>query len=677
MLGWFRSQQNITKMIYWVVAIIFVGGAFAGFGGSLGGGGCSGGRGSLTPQQKEYFAETVAKVGDQTINRREFLDRFSRYSDRDKQAKEQGIYVPPPEDVYVRQWDTLNGMVMQLMIEQEAVVRAITVEQKDIDDQIAQIKQQLQISKVKAGKKSLFERIGDLLTTAKEDKNFRAKLMEVAQITPDQLKNEIRLQMLAAKFGQKLREEINTELDNEAKAKADEVVGKINAAQDFVKLVEEYSDDTATKKNGGLVENVTRDSQQPQEIKDNAFSLAVGETSPPFKVHEEMDNPYGGGREEKMVFEYYIILKVTDKLVATGPDFEAKKEKIREELRKKKWEAEKKANPDALLEDIDVSDEDITANYEKVSFNMIKIESMDPSMINDRTEKKVTEIKNKYAIEVYDPEMSTWKKVEDQDYAGARDDWSLVLAETESKMNASDISDSGVGTTEDQLAVQNYVYGLLYRIQIDGYSSQQIYVTGEKNKRAKERWEEWNKDPEAYAADYSSTLQEPTEEEKAEYKALDEEALPYFNKALDVIKEDGYIYILGAETLSELERYDEAYDDFKAALDLVSDDLQLNRRLSSGLNKIMGFITDPVKAADAQAVYSQLNEKVQRLTAEMQKLQQQMQAQQQAQQQPQQQAPPQGAPQGTPRGGGQGQPQGGTPPPAPAPAPAPAPQTGG
>lgn len=100
-----------------------------------------------------------------------------------------------------------------------------------------------------------------------------------------------------------------------AKKKAEEVRAKAVApGADFAKLASEYSDDTASKEDGGDLGDFERGMMVP-EFEKAAFDLKVGEISEPIKTD----------------FGFHII-KVEAHTPAGKPDFAASKEKIRANL---------------------------------------------------------------------------------------------------------------------------------------------------------------------------------------------------------------------------------------------------------------------------------------------------------------------------------------------------------
>ena len=72
--------------------------------------------------------------------------------------------------------------------------------------------------------------------------------------------------------------------EEEARARANEVAGKLKAGADFAKLAEEYSDEAASKAKGGDLGIVDSTSSHAAEIKQAVAKLEAGELSAPVRV---------------------------------------------------------------------------------------------------------------------------------------------------------------------------------------------------------------------------------------------------------------------------------------------------------------------------------------------------------------------------------------------------------
>ncbi|MGM9533835.1 MAG: peptidylprolyl isomerase, partial [Intestinibacter sp.] len=105
-------------------------------------------------------------------------------------------------------------------------------------------------------------------------------------------------------------EELSDKKKAEAKEKAEEVLKKAKAGEDFAKLAKEYSDDTSNAESGGELGAFTY-GQMVEEFSKAAFALDKGEIS------DIVETSYG-----------YHIIKVTDKATT----YEAAKDSVKSAL---------------------------------------------------------------------------------------------------------------------------------------------------------------------------------------------------------------------------------------------------------------------------------------------------------------------------------------------------------
>jgi foldase protein PrsA len=145
--------------------------------------------------------------------------------------------------------------------------------------------------------KSEMDRMGEG-ATPQERKQFEDQIRSMAD------QQSVRRSMLSQRLNEKLREKFKpTEADlmasyNEVKArhilikateqtkadalkKANEVLAKVKAGGDFVQLAKQYSDDTASKNNGGDVGWITATSSFVPEFSDAARKMKKGEITGP------------------------------------------------------------------------------------------------------------------------------------------------------------------------------------------------------------------------------------------------------------------------------------------------------------------------------------------------------------------------------------------------------------
>jgi parvulin-like peptidyl-prolyl isomerase len=89
--------------------------------------------------------------------------------------------------------------------------------------------------------------------------------------------DDVAKQALAAAHSAEQRSEA------EARKRADEVVQKLKAGEDFAKLVAEYSDDTTSQAVGGDFPSVKYSSSYPDEVKKAVFALNPGQVTDPLR----------------------------------------------------------------------------------------------------------------------------------------------------------------------------------------------------------------------------------------------------------------------------------------------------------------------------------------------------------------------------------------------------------
>lgn len=196
------------------------------------------------------FAQTVATVGSKTIDLKEFNQRYD-------QVKKQTIN-PPPKEVF------LEDLVRYEMGVQEAYKQGMDKDPQVMD----RVHQELYKGLVE---KSIGKDVEKISVTDDEMKAYYKKNPE---LKTSHILVELKPGYSQAQF-------------DEAKKRAEQILGEVKSSKKpFEELVALYTDDVATRKNGGDVGWQTRLTVLP-EYYEAAFKLKVGQLSA--LVH----TPYG------------------------------------------------------------------------------------------------------------------------------------------------------------------------------------------------------------------------------------------------------------------------------------------------------------------------------------------------------------------------------------------------
>lgn len=158
----------------------------------------------------------------------------------------------------------------------------------------AVVKQLLDKYKVKVSKQELDEQVAQLTESTGGEAKVRQALRDVYGWTLDDLRSKVEFQIAR----QKLQEKIGGDdsLNAQAKSKADEILAKVKAGEDFADLAKKNSQDEASAANGGDLDFFGK-GKMVAEFENVAFALNKGQVS---------------DKVVKTQFGYHII-KVTDK----------------------------------------------------------------------------------------------------------------------------------------------------------------------------------------------------------------------------------------------------------------------------------------------------------------------------------------------------------------------------
>lgn len=234
--------------------------------------------------------ETVAKVGDREITKEALYEKLVATSGA----------------------ATLDVMISNEVVDQEAEKAKVKVTQDEIDEEMAVYEEQY------GGAEGLAEALatsGMSIADLEEEMKTYLKVEKIIgpdiEITDEQMSTYFEENKESLEQGSKVEA---SHILVETQEEADEVKSKLDDGSDFAELAAEYSIDTSNAENGGALGEFGAGEMTP-EFEEAAFSLKVDEISKP------VETDYG-----------FHIIQVTSKTEAKEATLEDNKEQIKETL---------------------------------------------------------------------------------------------------------------------------------------------------------------------------------------------------------------------------------------------------------------------------------------------------------------------------------------------------------
>lgn len=293
----FRKNKNV--MVWLVVIAFVVGGVLFGYGAYM----SNRGQPAQTAQ--------MATVNQEAVSYQEFYARFQQYAQLLRSA---------PSDLFVMyQYQTLSDLINNKLLLQEANKQQISVQitQDDVDQYIADFKASYgvddqQINELLEKNNLTMEEWQKNIQLALRDPKLIETLME--QVTADVMVTD---QEVIEEYEQVSVNAIFVQAaeDGSGKAKIEEVVAKLNTDEDFQEVAKAYSEGINQSTGGDLGFIKRKNSYLSPELTERVFALDDGQIS---DILEDDDG--------------YYLIKVNQKKLAQGDDFDAEKETIKERL---------------------------------------------------------------------------------------------------------------------------------------------------------------------------------------------------------------------------------------------------------------------------------------------------------------------------------------------------------
>ncbi len=329
-------------LIFWAIVVIFIAGAYAGFG--LGRARPQAPRGQ--PERK--ITPVIAEVDGYKIERPDFERRFERL------AKQQPGGIDIPQRAFAR-YQLLESIIEHHLLVEAAKAEGIRVSRAETEQRIEEladksinsqfpdqkmlrtylkrkgISYQEYHDQVRKALKANLEQLQESMLLEK----LETKIKSQVQVTEETVKDayrQVKARHILIK-PEKIRQETSSESESDkpeqkkspdnvtsdqaakqqARQKAEELLEKIKQGADFAELAREHSDDPGSAEQGGDVGWFGR-RQMVKEFTDAAFALQPGEVS------GVVETPFG-----------FHIIKVEGKRVELPKDFEENKQRYIDE----------------------------------------------------------------------------------------------------------------------------------------------------------------------------------------------------------------------------------------------------------------------------------------------------------------------------------------------------------
>ncbi len=241
-------------------------------------------------------ASTVARVDQATFTRTELDARIARIEAAQKEQPAQpGQQLPSKIEIEQQLVDQFISQNLMLGIAKQ---RGIEVSEKEIDDRIGQLEA---IVPQQAGQpldQIIQSQLGMESSKAADFRQFVSSLIAQTKLSETLVPTDTLRQQITAEVMAQAKEEVEKgdvahilftaetpEAEPEALKKAEDVIKRLDAGEDFAKLAGELSEDPGSKDNGGLYEGITKGQFVPEFEKAMFEDLKPGEyTKVPVKT---------------------------------------------------------------------------------------------------------------------------------------------------------------------------------------------------------------------------------------------------------------------------------------------------------------------------------------------------------------------------------------------------------
>ncbi|MFA6447943.1 MAG: peptidylprolyl isomerase [bacterium] len=362
-----------THLIMWLFLGIFViGGVFLTYGVFM-----PGSRGQGPTAKKSSVPNDVLSVDGQKVSLMQFESGYSKLK-RNYESMGGMRFDTYPMQMYLKM-QALEMMTTQQLLLQEAKKRGVRADSAEVAKRIKQEQEFLLGPETKAGGAGAGDSVKKFFAAKEREKEFRDSLNRTG-VLYETFKLEIQNEVKQSKVVELIAaDQMKVETAN-ARKKALDVIEKLKTGEPFEKVAAQFSEDEASKNNGGDLGWVKR-GMLPQPIEQASFALQPGQVA-----QQPVETPEG-----------FHIIQLLQKKEAVGPEFESQKNQIIASIRAQKGD-----------ETLKVSMDEIKNAYEAFHARDIVIRMKTKDQIaqewiqNERT-------KGKHKIDIINPELNAYK----------------------------------------------------------------------------------------------------------------------------------------------------------------------------------------------------------------------------------------------------------------------------
>ena len=231
---------------------------------------------------------TVARVDQATLTRTDLDARIARIETAQKaQPAQAGQQLPSKIEIEQQLVDQFVSQNLMLGIAKQ---RGIEVTEKEIDDRISQLESVVPQQAGQPLDTIIQSQLGMESSKAPDFRQFVSSLiaqtkLSVTLVPTDTLKQQITTEVMAQAKQEVEKGDVahilflaeTPEAEPAAKQKAEDVIKRLDAGEDFAKLAGELSEDPGSKDNGGLYQGITRGQFVPEFEKAMFEELKPGE----------------------------------------------------------------------------------------------------------------------------------------------------------------------------------------------------------------------------------------------------------------------------------------------------------------------------------------------------------------------------------------------------------------